>query len=132
MMYLLARTFSRKIAIPCTLSLAFMATTYDIDSQTLSTGLPHKTTATLAGLGWIGKCALLVTERYGSAIRLTAVLTEAELPCGEPVSRSRCGACADKCHFYIGSGDPKNMPVLRAELLRFPFTVGTSPAPEGS
>ena len=30
----------------------------------------------------------------------------------------RCGACADKCHFYIGSGDPKNMPVLRAELLR--------------
>jgi Fe-S oxidoreductase len=30
----------------------------------------------------------------------------------------RCGACADKCQFFIGSGDPKNMPVLRAELLR--------------
>ncbi|MGB5847728.1 MAG: (Fe-S)-binding protein, partial [Ignavibacteriaceae bacterium] len=30
----------------------------------------------------------------------------------------RCGACSDKCHFFIGSGDPKNMPVLRAELLR--------------
>jgi len=30
----------------------------------------------------------------------------------------RCGACADKCHFFIGSGDPKNMPVLRTELLR--------------
>jgi Fe-S oxidoreductase len=30
----------------------------------------------------------------------------------------RCGACADKCHFYLGSGDPKNTPVLRAELLR--------------
>ena len=30
----------------------------------------------------------------------------------------RCGACADKCHFFIGSGDPKNMPVQRAELLR--------------
>jgi len=40
----------------------------------------------------------------------------------------RCGACADKCHFYIGSGDPKNMPVLRAELLRSvyrkEYTVG--------
>lgn len=40
----------------------------------------------------------------------------------------RCGACADKCHFFIGSGDPKNMPVLRAELLRSiyrkNFTVG--------
>jgi Fe-S oxidoreductase len=30
----------------------------------------------------------------------------------------RCGACADKCQFYIGSSDPKNMPVVRAELLR--------------
>jgi Fe-S oxidoreductase len=30
----------------------------------------------------------------------------------------RCGACADKCHFFVGGGDPKNMPVLRAELLR--------------
>jgi len=30
----------------------------------------------------------------------------------------RCGACADKCQFFIGSGDPKNMPVLRAELMR--------------
>ncbi|MBI3013719.1 MAG: 4Fe-4S dicluster domain-containing protein, partial [Candidatus Tectomicrobia bacterium] len=30
----------------------------------------------------------------------------------------RCGACADKCQFYLGSGDPKNMPVLRAELVR--------------
>jgi len=40
----------------------------------------------------------------------------------------RCGACADKCHFFIGSGDPKNMPVMRAELLRSlyrkNFTVG--------
>jgi Fe-S oxidoreductase len=40
----------------------------------------------------------------------------------------RCGACADKCHFFIGSGDPKNMPVLRAELLRSvyrkKFTLG--------
>jgi len=30
----------------------------------------------------------------------------------------RCGACADKCHFFLGGGDPKNMPVMRAELLR--------------
>ncbi len=30
----------------------------------------------------------------------------------------RCGACADKCHYFVGSGDPKNMPVMRAELMR--------------
>lgn len=40
----------------------------------------------------------------------------------------RCGACADKCHFYIGSGDPKNMPVLRAELLRSVYRRYFTPA----
>ncbi|HSN20358.1 MAG TPA: (Fe-S)-binding protein, partial [Usitatibacter sp.] len=29
-----------------------------------------------------------------------------------------CGACTDKCHFYIGTADPKNMPVARQELMR--------------
>ena len=30
----------------------------------------------------------------------------------------RCGACTDKCQFFLGTGDPNNMPVARAELLR--------------
>ncbi|MDA8376258.1 MAG: (Fe-S)-binding protein, partial [Planctomycetia bacterium] len=30
----------------------------------------------------------------------------------------RCGACTDKCPFFLGTGDPKNMPVARAELMR--------------
>ncbi len=30
----------------------------------------------------------------------------------------KCGACTDKCHYYMGSGDPKNMPVARQDLLR--------------
>ena len=29
-----------------------------------------------------------------------------------------CGACSDKCHYYLGSGDPKNMPVARQDLMR--------------
>ena len=29
-----------------------------------------------------------------------------------------CGACADKCHYFLGTGDPKNMPVARQDLLR--------------
>jgi Fe-S oxidoreductase len=33
----------------------------------------------------------------------------------------RCGACTDKCHFFLGTGDPKNMPAARAELLRSVF-----------
>lgn len=30
----------------------------------------------------------------------------------------RCGACTDKCQFYLGTGDPQNFPVERAELMR--------------
>jgi Fe-S oxidoreductase len=30
----------------------------------------------------------------------------------------RCGACTDKCQFYLGTGDPQNFPVARAELMR--------------
>jgi heterodisulfide reductase subunit C len=29
-----------------------------------------------------------------------------------------CGACTDKCHYFIGTGDPKNMPVARQDLMR--------------
>jgi len=30
----------------------------------------------------------------------------------------KCGACTDKCHYYLGTSDPKNMPVARQDLLR--------------
>jgi len=30
----------------------------------------------------------------------------------------KCGACTDKCHYYIGTTDPKNMPVARQDLFR--------------
>jgi Fe-S oxidoreductase len=30
----------------------------------------------------------------------------------------KCGACTDKCHYFIGTGDPKNMPVARQDLFR--------------
>ncbi len=30
----------------------------------------------------------------------------------------KCGACTDKCHYFQGTSDPKNMPVARQDLLR--------------
>ena len=30
----------------------------------------------------------------------------------------KCGACTDKCHYFIGTNDPKNMPVARQDLIR--------------
>jgi epoxyqueuosine reductase QueG len=69
------------------------ATVKTLDKATLATPLPHKTTARLAGLGWIGKCALLITRSHGSAVRYNTVLTEAPLPAGMPADVSECGAC---------------------------------------
>ena len=30
----------------------------------------------------------------------------------------KCGACTDKCHYFLGTGDPLNMPVARQDLIR--------------
>lgn len=85
----------------------FPTTSVEIDPETLSTRLPHKTVATRAGLGWIGKCALLITEAFGSAVRITSVLTDVQLPAGEVIDVSRCGecrACVDVCPSQAPSG----------------------------
>lgn len=67
----------------------------EIDEITRRTELPHKTVATRAGVGWIGKCALLVTKEYGSAIRISTVLTNASLDVGTPIDKSKCGDCQE-------------------------------------
>ncbi|MEM7563360.1 MAG: sulfate reduction electron transfer complex DsrMKJOP subunit DsrK [Pseudomonadota bacterium] len=30
----------------------------------------------------------------------------------------KCGACTDKCHYFLGTADPNNMPVARQDLFR--------------
>ncbi|MBN2203666.1 MAG: epoxyqueuosine reductase [Thermoleophilia bacterium] len=61
---------------------------------------PHKTAATQAGLGWIGKTALFVSNDFGPAVRLATVFTDLSLPVGTPILEGRCGdcrACIDAC-----------------------------------
>jgi len=73
---------------------AIAQTTSDIkEFGIFRTIMPHKTVAVNAGVGWIGKSALFVTEPYGSAIRLTSVLTDAPLITNEPCVQSKCGDC---------------------------------------
>lgn len=54
---------------------------------------PHKTAATRAGLGWIGRHCQIITRRFGSWVRLGTVFTDMELPCGPPMERNFCGRC---------------------------------------
>jgi epoxyqueuosine reductase QueG len=55
--------------------------------------LPPKTIATRAGIGWIGKSALLVTRKFGSAVRISTILTDAPLITNSPYNSSFCGNC---------------------------------------
>ena len=90
---------------------------WDDEIRTL---LPHKTVATRAGIGWIGKSALLVTGKYGSAIRVSTILTDAPFVTATPVNESRCGAgcmiCANACPTGVISGKLWEAGMERHEL----------------
>jgi epoxyqueuosine reductase QueG len=94
------------------------ATTNIVGTQyppNFATPLPHKTVATKAGLGWIGKCALLVTPQFGAALRLGSILSDAPLAAEMPIEQSKCGSCSeckDICpaHAICGTNWEAGMP----------------------
>jgi epoxyqueuosine reductase QueG len=63
------------------------------DTVKIKGDFPHKTAATRAGLGWIGRHCQLITRKFGPWIRLGTVFTDMNLPCGPPLERSFCGSC---------------------------------------
>ncbi len=67
----------------------------------------------------VGLPGALVADWHDKAIsRLGTLLKERR---GLQVfmdSCTKCGACTDKCHYFLGTGDPLNMPVARQDLLR--------------
>ena len=83
------------------------------------TVMPHKTVAVHSGLGWIGKSALFLTQEYGSAVRLTSVLTDAPLEFNKLILQSKCGSCmicTDACPGKAISGLPWNPRLDRDEF----------------
>ena len=94
-------------------------TTEKFDPVTISAPFQHKTVATRAGIGWIGKSALLITKQFGAAIRLATILTDAELMCGTPVEKSYCGTCDEcvtHCPVKAITGNSWRIGVARDEL----------------
>ena len=95
-------------------------TTESWNKSTLSAEFPHKTAATRSGLGWIGKCALLVTREFGSAVRLCTVMTDAPLPAGKPVEQSFCGSCSCcrfACPVFAPTGREWSPSLSREEII---------------
>ena len=53
----------------------------------------HKIAATKAGLGFVGKSGLFLSEEYGSRVRLATVLTDMPLQSTRAVIENGCGEC---------------------------------------
>jgi epoxyqueuosine reductase len=95
--------------------------TGDYNESTLTTPLPHKTIAGLAGLGWIGKHNLLVSPEFGSAISMCSVLTDAPLKtvlCTPASSQcGDCSTCIDICPVSAIKGPEWKKGIHRDELV---------------
>ena len=88
--------------------------------KTLTSDFSHKMAATRAGLGWIGKTDLFVSERFGPRVRLVSILVNHPLECSKtPVTQSRCGncnLCVEECPASAGNGKLWNVGVKREEF----------------
>ena len=90
------------------------------DPVNIKGDFPHKTAATLAGLGWIGRHCQLITRYFGPWVRLGTVFTDMGLSCGPPVERSFCGTCTrcvDACPAGALKGNAWHPGVGREEIL---------------
>ena len=61
----------------------------------LASKIPHKTTGTRSGIGWIGRCALLISPKYGAALRISTLLTDMPIKIGTPIDDSKCDECTE-------------------------------------
>ena len=90
------------------------------DPVNIKGDFPHKTAATRAGLGWIGRHCQLITRKFGSWVRLGTVFTDMQLPCGSPMERSYCGTCTrcvEACPAGALKGSAWVAGMPRAEIL---------------
>ena len=56
-----------------------------------------KTAAARAGIGWFGKNDVIITERYGPRVRLSAILIDAIFAYGRPFTAARCPDSCTRC-----------------------------------
>ena len=61
--------------------------------------LSDRAVAERAGIGWVGKNTMLITEEFGSWVYLGEMVTDVYLPPDEPVENAcgSCTACLDAC-----------------------------------
>jgi len=98
-------------------------TTHELDTvyaKDLTVKVSHKMVATRAGLGWIGKSDLFISNTFGPRLRLVSMLTDVPLKSdAEPVVKSRCGhckICMNRCPANAINGKTWDVNVKREEF----------------
>lgn len=90
---------------------------YDKFMENLSYDISHKMVATRAGLGWIGKSDLLISEKFGPRLRLVSILLKDDPGCcNTPVENGKCGKCricVEKCPAKAATGESWNIHLHR-------------------
>jgi len=104
--------------------LGFEARTFSASERTdpinIRGEFPHKTAATRAGIGWVGRNCLLITRKYGPWIRLGTVFTHLPLDCAKPLTKNHCGKCrqcVEACPAGAIVGNPWKPGIQRDALL---------------
>jgi epoxyqueuosine reductase QueG len=67
------------------------------NEEELTALFSFKYAAVNAGMGWIGKNDVLVTERYGPEVTLNVILIGCDLPARAPIVVSKCPQGCDLC-----------------------------------
>lgn len=81
-----------------------------------------KYAAVKAGLGWIGKNDVLITEEYGPRVRLAAILLDYAVEYDGKIMESKCASCnrcVDICPHKALKGFEWNINARRSELIDF-------------
>ncbi len=78
-----------------------------VNKEMLLGAISHKAVARLAGMGWIGKNGLIITEDYGPRLRMGTVLTNLPIENNPQPLKNGCGsctACIDNCPMKVLKG----------------------------
>lgn len=82
-----------------------------------------KYAAVNAGLGWIGKNDVIITEKYGPRVRLSAILIDNDFKYGQKITKSKCPVsctkCVDICPYNALHNTNWDINTLRSEIIDY-------------
>lgn len=121
--YRTVNAYIDRVLLRCGLEIGKMGYNYICVGASQSTGgyvshFPHKTAARLAGLGYIGKSCLFISEKYGPAVRLGTILTDMPFEVGQPLEKDcgQCNICREKCPAFAIRGVNYTDGISREEM----------------